>query len=212
MLTNFMGVELEVGPGVLVPRTETELLGRTALDLLAPLSHPIVIDMCCGSGNVGLGIASGRADVRLYGSDITDETVAHARLNAERLGLTPRVTYEQGDMFAALAKYDLVGSVDVVACNPPYISTGKLETESAHLLENEPREAFDAGPYGIAIHQRLIAEAVPFLRQGGWLVFEFGLGQERQTKALLSRAKAYSAPEFRFDEEGRPRVALVQKL
>ena len=123
MLTNFRGVELWVGPVGLVPRSGTELLGRTALDLLAPLSHPIVIDMCCGSGNVGLGIASGRADVRLYGSDITAETVAHARLNAERLALTPRVTYDQGALFTAPAKSAPVASLPLGSSHPPSPST-----------------------------------------------------------------------------------------
>ena len=91
----------------------------------------------------------------------------------------------QGDLFASLADLGLEGRVDAVICNPPYISTGKLEKESAHLLEQEPREAFDGGPYGLTIHQRAIKEALPFLRAGGTLLFEMGVGQERQLKLLF---------------------------
>ena len=207
-----MGTRIEIGPGVLVPRVETELLGRTALSFIAPQLDPLVIDMCCGSGNVGLGIFAARPDARIYGADITSASIAWARRNVERLGCADRVTYNQGDMFASLAAYDLLGRVDLVACNPPYISTGKLEGESAYLLENEPREAFDAGPYGISLHQRLIAEAAPFLRPQGWLVFEFGAGQDRQVKALLARSRAYSEPTFRSNEAGVLRVAAAQKL
>jgi release factor glutamine methyltransferase len=207
-----MGTEIEVGPGVLVPRAETELLGRTALSFLAALVEPLVIDMCCGSGNVGLGIFAARPDARIYGADVTADCVAWARRNVERLGCADRVTYDQGDMFAGLEAHDLLGRVDLVACNPPYISTGKLDGDSAYLLENEPREAFDAGPYGISLHQRLIAEAAPFLRRDGWLVFEFGAGQDRQVKALLARSRAYTAPHFRSDSDGVLRVAAVQKL
>lgn len=207
-----MSIELEIGPGVLVPRAETELLGHTALDLIADADSPVVIDMCCGSGNLALAIAAARPGARVYASDLTDETVGLARRNSERLGLKGRVTIAQGDMFTGLAVYDLIGRVDLVVCNPPYISTTKLETDSAHLLVNEPREAFDAGPYGIAIQQRLIAEAAPFLRSGGWLAFEFGAGQDRQAKALLSRARLYTPPKFTCDKAGLPRVALVQKL
>lgn len=213
MLHTFMNVELELAPGVLVPRAETELLGRTALDLLAKgPAGPTVIDMCCGSGNLGLALASALPAARLYASDLTDETVALARRNVARLGLAERVHVGQGDMFAGLAGLGLEGEVDVVVCNPPYISTGKLETDSAHLLESEPREAFDAGPYGISIHQRLIAEAPAFLKSGGWLAFEFGAGQDRQAKVLLTRARAYDAIEMIADDTGAPRVAIARKI
>lgn len=209
----FMSISIVAGPGVLVPRPETELLGRTALNLLAPGGdHPVVIDMCCGSGNLGLAIAAERPDARMFMSDLTDETTAQARENAKRLGLADRVVIGQGDMFAGLS--DALGETkaDLIVCNPPYISTAKLAGESAHLLEKEPREAFDAGAYGIAIHQRLFAEAPRHLKRGGWLVFEFGAGQDRQVAALLNRAKTYGTPDFARNDEGVPRVAAVQLL
>ena len=83
------------------------------------------------------------------------------------------------------------GSIDAVICNPPYISQGKLASERAELLEHEPREAFDGGPYGLSIQQRVVREALPFLRPGGILLFEIGLGQERQVRMLFERTKAY---------------------
>ena len=212
MRHQFLNVEIEVGPGVLVPREETELLARTAIDLLAALDAPLVIDMCCGSGNLALAIATARPGARVYASDLTAETVAMARRNVERLGLTERVTIVQGDMFSGLADRDLLGRADLVVCNPPYISTTKLETESAHLLVNEPREAFDAGPYGISIQQRLIAEAPAFLKSGAPLAFEFGAGQDRQAKALFARARAYAAVRFVNDPQGTPRVAVATRL
>lgn len=208
----FMNVDIVVGPGVLVPRAETELLGYTALDLLGGIASPRIIDMCCGSGNLALAVATARPDARIYASDLTPETVATARDNAARLGLTDRVTIVQGDMFSGLAELGLEGSIDLVLCNPPYISTGKLEKESAHLLDAEPREAFDAGPFGIAIQQRLINECQTFLRPGGLLAFEFGIGQDRQAKALLARARAFAAPSFRVDADDVPRVLVAQKL
>lgn len=209
---SFMNTQIEVGPGVLVPRAETELLGRTALELIEGIAEPVVIDMCCGSGNVGFGILADRSDIRLYGADLTDEAIGWARRNAERLDHDGRAIYAQGDMFAALEGIVAPGSVDLVACNPPYISTHKLETDSAHLLDAEPREAFDAGPYGISLHQRLIAEAPQYLRSGGWLVFEFGAGQDRQVKALLSRSRAFADLTFRVNEDGLPRVAVTRRL
>lgn len=208
-----MGVELELAQGVLVPRAETELLGQQALDVLRGLKdEPVLVDMCCGSGNLGLAIASATPALRVWAADLTDETVALARRNARRLGLEDRVAIHQGDLFGALAGQGLEGRVDMVVCNPPYISTSRLEGESAHLLRDEPREAFEGGPYGISIHQRLVREAAAFLKPGGWLLFEFGEGQHRQVAALVSRARAYEPVAFAQDNEGRPRVAIARRL
>lgn len=206
----FLSISLLAGPGVLAPRPETELLGQVGLNLLDGAAAPRVIDMCCGSGNLGLLIAHERPDARVFLSDLTLETVSHARRNAERLGLVGRVTIGQGDLFAGIASFLGENKVDLIVCNPPYISSGKLAGEAAHLLEKEPREAFDGGAYGISIHQRLIADAPAFLRPGGWLAFEFGLGQDRQVAMLLKRDGRYGAVQFAEDAEGHPRVARAQ--
>lgn len=213
----FMGITLGVNGDVLAPREETEILGRVVLALLANSMNgknndgPIAIDMCCGCGNLALAVATHVPSVRIYASDLTDATVAVARTNAERAGLDDRVLVAQGDLFGGLADQGLDGKIDLVMCNPPYISTTRLGGDRAHLLESEPREAFDGGPYGISIMQRLVVEALPFLKEGGWLAFEFGVGQERQAKLLIDRTKAYTPVQFAYDEEGVPRVVFTQK-
>ncbi|CAM5563515.1 release factor glutamine methyltransferase [Aquamicrobium terrae] len=212
LLHRFLGVDLELAPGVLVPREETELLGRVAIDLIrAGDENPLVVDMCCGSGNLALAIATHAPAATVWACDLTDETVALAERNVRRCGFSDRVRVLQGDLFGGLAGENLEGSVDIIVCNPPYISTQRLEGDSAHLLENEPREAFDGGPYGISIHQRLVRDAVAFLKPGGWLAFEFGEGQQRQAAALLARARAYDSVEFASDRNGTPRAAFAQK-
>jgi len=208
-----MSVTLELAPDVLVPRQETELLGRSAVAILRDRTPgSTLIDMCCGSGNLALAIAAEVPSARVWAADLTDSTIALARSNAERLAVQDRVTIRQGDLFGALEDDGLAGAVDMIVCNPPYISTARLEGESAHLLDAEPREAFDGGPYGISIHQRLIRDAVDFLKPDGWLLFEFGEGQDRQVAALIARAKAYEPVTFARNEDGVPRVALLRKL
>jgi release factor glutamine methyltransferase len=205
----FLGVELLCGPGALVPRPETELLGRRAIEKAqAAGPAPRIIDMCCGSGNLASAIAVHVPGAQLWASDLTDGCVGWARKNAEALGLSDRMTVVQGDLFAPLAGLGLEGTIDVVVCNPPYISTGRLSTDRASLLDHEPREAFDGGPYGLTIHQRVMREALPFLRPGGWLLFEFGLGQEKQVKLLFERARAYEQIELVADASGAPRVVV----
>lgn len=209
----FMGVELIAAEGAIAPREETELLGNTALEALrSPGSTaPRVIDMCCGSGNLACAIAHHLPGARVWASDLTDSCIAVTRRNVEHVGVTDRVVVAQGDLFAGLAGFSLEGSIDAVVCNPPYISQGKLATDRAVLLKHEPREAFDGGPYGISIHQRVVKEALPFLRPGGALLFEIGLGQDRQVRILFDRTKAYEDIRFAANAAGEVRVVSGRK-
>jgi release factor glutamine methyltransferase len=204
----FMNVDLETAPGALVPRLDTELLGATAIALLRQPAAPRFIDMCCGSGNLACAIAAALPQARGWASDLTDATVALARRNVTRLELEGRVAVAQGDLFSGLSGLE---PVDAVVCNPPYISTSRLGKDRAYLLEHEPREAFDGGPYGLSIHQRVIRDALPFVKAGGWLLFEMGLGQERQLSLLFRRAAGWEDVQFASDASGRPRVVFAQR-
>ena len=195
-----------------MPRPETELVGYEVARLLGELGGaPFVIDMCCGAGNLACAIASKVPKATVWASDLTDGCVELARRNVERLGLGGRVRVFQGDLFEPMRAEVPMGKVDFIVCNPPYISTGKLETERRSLLDNEPREAFDGGPYGLSIHQRVIREATELLRPGGQLAFEFGLGQERQMKALFDRARVYSDVRFLKNAAGAPRAVVATR-
>ncbi|MCX5747287.1 MAG: peptide chain release factor N(5)-glutamine methyltransferase [Proteobacteria bacterium] len=204
-LVPFFGIDIEIGPDALRPRPETELLARTAI---AKLAGSRAIDVCCGTGNLACAIAVAVPAVRFIACDLTDGCVALARRNVARLGLGDRITVLQGDLFAGVPSGD--GPYDLITCNPPYISTSKLATRDD--LADEPREAFDGGPYGVTIHQRVAREALPLLRAGGWLCFEFGLGQERQLELVIGRAKGYDAIEFFRDESGAPRVVAARRM
>ena len=208
----FMGVDLIVAEGALAPREETELLGYTALEVIrASGPTPRIIDMCCGSGNLACAIAYHIRGARVWASDLTDGCIAVTRRNIEHAGVSDRVVVAQGDLFAGLDGHGLEGTIDVIVCNPPYISQGKLATNRAELLEHEPREAFDGGPYGLSIQQRVVKEALPFLRTGGTLLFEIGLGQERQVKMLFDRVKAYKDIRLAANEAGAVRVVSGRK-
>ena len=212
----FMGIEMLVDPGALIPREETEILGRGATQRIGALT-PLdpaglrIIDMCCGAGNLACALAKRFPDARVWGSDLTDGCVSVARRNVEHLGLSDRVAIHQGDLFEGLASLGLEGKVDAIVCNPPYISTSRLDKDRASLLEHEPVEAFDGGPYGLSIHQRVIKDALSYVRAGGWLMFEFGAGQERQIELLFRRGRQYEAVEFESDAEGSPRAAFSKK-
>src|SRR5262249_33278017 len=123
------------------------------------------------------------------------------------LGLGVEVV--KGDLFEALEALRDTG--DLVVCNPPYISTGRLAKDRAYLIESEPRAAFDGGPYGFAVHQRVIKEAPRFLRPGGCLVLDPGEGQERQLGHLFARAGGYGDMRSYRDAHDVTRVIAAQR-
>jgi release factor glutamine methyltransferase len=187
----FMGVELRVGREALVPRKETELLGYAALAVLQQMAVAQealrVIDVCTGSGNLAFALATHEPKARVYASDLSVEAVDLARHNGRLMeGVGSRAEFRQGDFLAPFADGDFDENVDLLVCNPPYISSGKVGTLPEEIIGHEPSLAFDGGPFGVKILQRLISEAPQFLRRGGWLAFEVGLGQG---PAILDRMR-----------------------
>lgn len=211
----FMGVELSVNPGVLIPRNETELLGWEAVARLreARGSHGRggrVIDMCCGSGNLACGIAHALEGVEVWASDLMEDCAALTASNAQQLGLETRIHVTFGDLFEPLRAMG-ASACDAIVCNPPYISTHRLARDRQDLLSHEPRQAFDGGPYGLSIYQRLLHDAAPFLRIGGWLLLELGLGQAASLERLLKRCGYYDRVELVADPQGELRVAAARR-
>lgn len=207
---NFMGVELLAGPEALVPRKETELLGRTALAKLDGVAEPRVIDLCTGSGNLACAIAVARAEAVLVAADLSGAAVTLARRNSVFAGVAGRVTFFEGDLFAALPE-DWRGQADLLVCNPPYISTAKVEAMAAEIADHEPRLAFDGGGFGLGIVAQLIAGAADWLKPGGWLCFEIGKGQGVFLQRSLAKAGRYAAIEPVADEAGEIRVLAARR-
>lgn len=213
----FLGIDLLAKADVLAPREETEILGREVLTLLRALSEADptrelrMIDMGCGSGNLACAAAATVPRVRVWASDITPSCADLTRANAAHLQLQDRIQVSQGDLFAPLAGRGLEGTMDLVVMNPPYIPTASLEKTHATLLQHEPREAFDGGPYGVSILTRLLQEAPPFLKEGGHLLFEFGLGQERIVQSLVERKHLYAECRFACDSQGEARAAILKR-
>jgi release factor glutamine methyltransferase len=213
----FLGVDLLVREQVLAPREETEILGNEVLSILRALSAEAperelrMIDMGCGSGNLACASATAVPQTRVWASDLTAACADLTRANVALLSLQERIQVTQGDLFAPLSGRGLEGTMDLVAMNPPYIPTALLAKTHAGLIEHEPREAFDGGPYGISILIRLLEEAPPFLKPGGHLLFEFGLGQARLVQSLVKGKDRYAGFRFAQGASGEARVAILTK-
>lgn len=207
----YMGIKIRISPGVPIPREETELLGFTALRMLDRVPSPRIIDLCTGSGNISCALAVKVHDALFWVVDISPDSIVQARLNVDQLSLKDRVFVEQSDLFTSLHGLSLYNMIDLVVANPPYIPSWRLDRESKRLLEREPREAFDGGPYGLGIIQRIINDSAPFLRENRPLCFEFGAGQHGMVERLLERSGLYHSIQMVSDTAGTPRVAVAFK-
>jgi len=209
----FLGLEMLAGPGALIPRKETELLARSAVDLLQRLGggEPTVIDVCTGAGNVAIAVACRFSAARVYASDLSAQAVELARRNAAHLGVQERVQFRTGDLLAPFDTPEFHAKADLVTCNPPYIASANVGRMAKEIAEHEPRLAFDGGPFGVSVLMRLLRDAARFLRPSGWLAFEVGLGQGPSMMRLLGKHADYMGATGIEDERGAMRVIAAQR-
>ncbi len=193
---HFMGLEMLAGPQALTPRAETELLARVAIAIGRDLSEhrgPITaVDVCTGSGNVALAVAKGVPHAFVHAADLSEDAVALARRNAQFLNLEDRVAFRAGDLLCPFETQQFLGTVDLLTCNPPYISSAKVQRMPEEIARHEPHLAFDGGPLGVTILMRLVQQAPRFLRPGAWLAFEVGLGQGPPMLKRLQSSAAFT--------------------
>lgn len=210
----FMGIDLLVGSGALIPRKETEILGYAALSKIKELakdeSEIKIIDVCTGMGNLALAFAIHEPSANIWATDISSKAIALAQKNVRNLSLENRVTFTASDMFGPFESEEYLHSFDVITCNPPYISSKKVLKLPDEIIKHEPEEAFNGGPLGFNIIFRLIRESTKYIKKGGWLCFEVGLGQGEVITKIMARNNHFSRIESAKDTKGNIRAILAQ--
>jgi release factor glutamine methyltransferase len=196
----FWSLDLEVGPDVLIPRPETELLVELALERIPQGAQVDIADLGAGSGAIALAIGRERPQARVLATDASPAALAVARANAERLGID-NVKFAQGDWCAALGERRF----DLIVSNPPYVA----ETD-AHLsqgdLRFEPRAALAAGADGLDAVRLIAGEGAAHLKPRGWLLLEHGFDQGSAVRSLLGGGRL-SGVFTAVDLEQRERVS-----
>lgn len=208
----FFGLDFMVGPAVLIPRPETEYLVQEAIDFLAHSGgeKPLAADIGTGSGCIAVSIAAKVSDAIVYAIDASEAALETARGNAYASGVAGRVKFLEGDLLSPLREEGLAGRLDVIASNPPYIPSGEIPGLQPEVLF-EPHSALDGGPDGLDAIRRIIAEAPEYLRQGGLLLVEIGLGQAAAVKSLLNKNSGLVFDKFIIDFSGIERVLRARK-
>lgn len=206
----FMNIEMLVSPGALIPRKETEILANAIVTLAGERLDTLkdqatIIDSCTGVGNVAVFCAHRFPSARIHASDLSSEAVAAAVENSRFCG-ADRIDFRIGDLLHPFELSEFQNGVDLLTCNPPYISQGKLSSMPGEIAGHEPRAAFDGGPFGISIISRLINEAHQYLKRGAWLIFEIGLGQGNPLLKRIERIPHYEEHRPFTDSRGEIRA------
>lgn len=202
----FLGLTLEVGEGVLIPREETELLVRTAAEQLKGRENPEVVDLCAGTGAVALGLASLVPGARISAVEKYEDALAYLRRNIKRTGF-PGVKAVRLDVLDS-ASAECFSTLDAVVSNPPYVCAGEIASLQREV-RREPREALDGGEDGLVFYRAIAEIWLPKLRPGGVAAVEIGEEQARDVEALFS-SELTEIGTFR-DFNGTERVVAGKK-
>ena len=182
----FFGIPLTVTPDVLIPRIDSEVVVETVVALLAGYARARVLDLCCGSGCIGLAVASQLPNCRVVCVDNSEKALAVARKNAIAAHAGARATCIAAD---ALAEPPIaLGTFDLLVCNPPYIPHAELAALDGSVRNYEPLAALDGGEDGLLFYREIPGKWKRLLAPGGFLVFECGIGQSETVRALTEAA------------------------
>ena len=206
---DFLRLTLKVGDGVLVPRPDTEVLCETVAKWLSNnrIARPRVLDLCAGSGCVGLGIASLYEGTAVTTVELSDAALPFLRENAQNSGLD--CTVVQADVLQ-LPPANVGDGFDVLVANPPYIPTADLDGLMPEVKQ-EPSMALDGGKDGLLFYRRIAENWLPLVRKGGFVAFEIGQGQHNDVAAILN-AKGVRVMPFIPDLGGVLRVVCGEIL
>lgn len=209
--TEFMSLPFEVRRGVFVPRPDTEILVERAEPILRarPLHEPVtVLDLCCGSGVIGVSIAARVANAGITAVDVSDAAVELTADNARRNGVDDRVRLVRDDAIDYLA-----GTRErfaAILCNPPYIPSTELAVLPREVRDHEPVSALDGGPDGLDFYRRAVPLLARCLLPDGFVMFEIGDTQAEAVRAMLEAA-GFKVVAVICDLAGRDRVVHARR-
>lgn len=202
----FWKLELQVGPGVLVPRPDTERLVECALEAAAAFATPRIVDVGTGSGCIALALAHDLPNATVLAIDRSVDALRIARANVEASGLG-NVTCVEGDLLEPARGFE----PDLVVSNPPYIAGRDLADLPPDVRDFEPRLALDGGPDGLAVIRRLVAQSGELLRADGRLLFEIGFDQGETAAAVVAADGRFVDVRVHRDYGGRDRVVDARR-
>ena len=204
----FFSLDFEVGPDVLIPRPDSEFVVMEFLRVTRAVTTVTAIDVGTGSGNLAIAAAHQHHGATLWAIDSSSAAIAVAERNANRHGLAERIHFLVGNLFDPLSPGT---RVDCILSNPPYIATAELANLPVGVRDYEPHQALDAGPTGLEVVSRIVAQAGNFLNPGGQFIIEIGSPQELAVRKLLENLEDFELLPTIHDYAGHPRVVSARR-
>ncbi len=201
---HFMDYTFSVNENVLIPRNDTEILVETAsgiLDETLPKANATsyhVLDLCCGSGCIGISLKLYHKEITLTLSDVSEKALDVTRKNLERHAVTAEVVCD--NLFAGITEKQ-----DMIVSNPPYIESKVIDTLMPEVKDYEPMMALDGGESGLEFYQKIILQVPDYLKAGGWLLFEIGYNQGDAVSEEMIK-KGFLDVQVKKDYAGLDRV------
>lgn len=206
---SFYGMRLFVTPDVLIPRDDTMAVTEAAVALAMGLpQNPRILDLCTGSGCIGIAIAKRVKDARVTLGDISQPALRVARRNVQEQKLSGHVSCMMVDAKQPAARF--LGKFDMIVSNPPYVTSREMKTLEPSVRNYEPHLALDGGEDGLDFYRAILQNFVPALNPGGWLCLEFGMGQEDAVCRLLREAD-FEEVTCKSDARGVIRAVVARK-
>ena len=218
----FMGLEFIVNENVLIPRQDTETLVEDALEIIntgtlrgedmdVRRKEWDILDLCTGSGAIGVSLARIANKVNVTCSDISEGAIKVAKENAQKHGVAKSVKFEQGDLFKPFSKHFRKQKFDMIISNPPYIKSSIIPTLQKEVCEHEPLSALDGGESGLDFYERIVSGVGSHLRKSGVLLLEIGHDQGEAVSGLLSRNGEFTSIRVLKDLANRDRIVFAKK-
>ena len=206
----FWSLPFKVNPRVLIPRPETEILVEQAITLAGAFEEaPLrILELGTGSGAISVALAKEVPEAFILATDISGEALEVARSNAQDHGVSDRITFVQGDLFAPLTEKE--PPFHLIASNPPYVCTHEIEGLLPEVALHEPKTALDGGKDGMDFLMKIICQAPRFLHPGGWLLLEMSPYQVEKALIALTRTGLYQNETGVEDYSHLQRVVMAQ--
>lgn len=208
----FMGLDFYVEEGVLIPRPDTEILVETVLQWVKEKQGPTFLrmaDLGTGSGAITVSLAKYIETAHVFSVDLSEKALSVGRINAQRHGVSEKITFLQGDLLEPLAEKNLLGQLDILVSNPPYIPTKDIEGLQIEVAKFEPRMALDGGPEGLDFYRRIVEHGDRFLRPQGLMALEVGHDQAEAVIKMMVAKNNYANIQKHKDLAGIERVVTA---